>query len=88
MPKNYMEYIVDNLLPNTLNEYPFLCTCHMCKDDIKAIALNNLKPMYVVTSDGESYLKAKSLDRQFISDVVKEIAKAIEIVSTKPRHDV
>ncbi|MCT4595799.1 MAG: late competence development ComFB family protein [Anaeromicrobium sp.] len=87
MLKNYMEYIVDNLLQKTLNEYPFICTCSMCKTDIKAIALNNLKPMYVATADGESYLKANSLDRQFLSDVVAEIAKAIEIVSSKPRHD-
>jgi len=44
MVKNYMEIVVDNILKKILPDYSNLCKCEKCCDDIKAIALNNLKP--------------------------------------------
>lgn len=87
MLKNLMEDIVDNALPSILKKYPKACTCKKCIIDMKAIALNNLKPQYAATENGEVYVKAANeLDLQFKSDITRELFQAIEIVSKNPRH--
>ena len=87
MLKNYMELIVDNLLPTILNEYKDICRCPRCIEDIKAITLNQLKPLYVVTEKGNIYAKLNELQMQFKADLTKEIIQAINIVSNNPRHN-
>lgn len=87
MLKNLMEDIVEDVLPSVLKKYPDVCRCQKCILDIKAIALNQLKPQYAVTQNGEVYVKvANELDLQFKSDVTKELSKAIELVTKRPRH--
>lgn len=86
MLKNYMEDIVDHLIPSVLEKYPDICKCEKCTLDIKAIALNGLKPMYTVTTNGSVYLKINELNNQFKIDIINEIMKAIEKVSKNPRH--
>lgn len=87
MLKNLMEDIVENVLPSVLKKYPEVCTCQKCILDIKAIALNKLKPQYTATENGQVYIKAANeLNLQFKSDVTKELSQAIEIVRNSPRH--
>ncbi|EQB85754.1 competence protein ComFB [Clostridium punense] len=86
MVKNYMEIVVDNILKNVLLDYDSMCKCEKCCEDIKAIALNNLKPIYVVTQAGNVYAKVNELEIQFSADVIKELVKAISIVSKNPHH--
>lgn len=86
MLKNYIEIVVDELLPSVLNKYSDVCTCPRCIEDIKAIALNNLKPLYVATETGFVYAKVNDLMTQFTTDVIRELINAIEIVSKNPRH--
>ncbi len=38
MLKNYMEDVVDSFLPHMLKQYPEICRCELCVEDIKAIA--------------------------------------------------
>jgi competence protein ComFB len=87
MVKNYMEVAVNHLLPKALEDYTNVCTCEKCLDDIKAIALNHLKPLYVVTEKGSIYAKVNEMEIQFSADVVKELVNAIEIVSKNPKHN-
>lgn len=87
MVKNYMETVVDNHISKVLVHYENICKCSVCIDDIKAIALNNLPPMYARTKQGEAFNKIKSLSQQFEADVLKELTKAIDIVSSNPRHE-
>ncbi len=84
--KNYMEISVDRNLANLLNGFPDICTCEKCIFDIKAIALNNLKPHYVVTDKGGLYSKVKEMDVQFETDVMKALIDGISMVSQSPRH--
>ncbi|SKC72177.1 late competence development ComFB family protein [Maledivibacter halophilus] len=84
--KNYMEIAVDHVLPNLLRAFDDVCTCKKCKLDMKAIALNNLKPHYVVTEKGELYSKVEEMSGQFETDVMKALIDAIDIVSKNPRH--
>lgn len=62
------------------------CSCERCKLDIAAIALNNLKPRYVVTEKGRLYGKLDTMNYQFDVDITKEVAKAIATVSKNPHH--
>lgn len=84
MIKNYMETVVDHLLPTVLAS---ICTCERCQEDIKAIALNGLKPLYVVTDKGEVYTKVNEFVIQFRTDAISQLAKAAEIVVNNPSHD-
>lgn len=87
MVRNYMEDIVDLLLPSIIEDYKDLCSCSECIEDIKAITLNHLRPYYVATEKGEVYTKVNELVIQFRTDVVKEAVMAIEIVCKNPRHE-
>jgi len=84
--QNYTEIMIDHLLGAVLKNYSDICTCETCLMDIKAIALNNLPPRYVVTEKGELYKKAEELDTQIQVDVIGVITKAIEQVRKNKRH--
>lgn len=85
--KNLMEEevvkTVEKLLEGKKNTY---CSCKKCKLDITAIALNNLKPRYVVTEKGKLYGKLDTMDYQFDVDIIQEVTKAMEIVGKNPHH--
>jgi hypothetical protein len=51
-----------------------------------AMALNRLKPNYVVSQHGSVYTKIKMLEQQQNTDVIAEVVKAMEQVSKNPRH--
>ncbi|TVP90006.1 late competence development ComFB family protein [Alkalibacterium sp.] len=87
MVVNYMESLVDHLLPSLIDENKHILDCQKCQDDVKAIALNNLKPVYVVTDKGTLYAKAKEFNPQFQVDVQQEIIKAVDKVMKYPQHD-
>lgn len=85
---NYMENIVLRNMERVLAEYQDICKCDKCKLDIAAIALNRLQPHYTVTEKGKLFTKVKEMEIQNEVDVIKEITRAIELVSKKPYHDV
>ncbi|MDD7795442.1 late competence development ComFB family protein [Clostridium sp. 'White wine YQ'] len=86
MIKNCMEDIVNNVITTVLDDYKDICKCGKCVDDIKAIALNNLKPLYAVTSEGMVYSKMKELENQFRIDVINQLINATEMVLKNPKH--
>ncbi|QZY53678.1 late competence development ComFB family protein [Crassaminicella profunda] len=86
MPKNYMEDIVNHLLPSVLEKYNHICTCDKCIKDIKALTLNNLPPLYVASEQGKAFAKSNELSRQFQVNVIQKIVEAIEIVQKNVKH--
>ncbi|WP_241428200.1 late competence development ComFB family protein [Clostridium sp. DJ247] len=82
-----MEEIVDEILPTVLKNYTNICKCEKCVDDIKAKALNNLKPLYVVTEEGVVYSKINELVPQFRTDVLNELVQAVTVVCQNPKHN-
>lgn len=81
---NVTEKLVLNKLDATLKKMN-CCRCDRCKEDIVAIALNNLKPMYMVAAKDE--IKQKIHELQDIgSEVTTEVIKAVLIVRKNPRH--
>jgi len=86
-PVNLQEVLVKKVVDEQLINRADACSCDKCKADILAIALNNLRPRYVVTDKGRILAKTAVLDNQINTDILVEVSKAIEIVSKNPRHD-
>lgn len=62
------------------------CACARCTEDILALALNHLRPHYVSTEAGFAYVKAQYFNPQLQSDILRELAVAVQIVEAHPRH--
>lgn len=84
---NLIEDEVIRITNELLKDREDICTCDKCKLDIAAIALNNLKPKYVVTEKGGLFGRVDTLNYQFDVDLIKEITKAIKIVGNEPQHE-
>jgi competence protein ComFB len=88
MIRNFMEEAVDHLLPIVYNDYTDICRCDKCTEDVKAMTLNHMKPLYSVTDKGSMYLKlGEELEIQFKTDIMTQIVRSIEVVSKNPRHE-
>ncbi|WP_352168769.1 late competence development ComFB family protein [Proteiniborus sp. MB09-C3] len=84
---NYMEDVVYRTIEKILEKDNNTCKCMKCKLDIAALALNNLPPQYTVTEKGILFTKVKEMEKQYEVDVIREIIKAIAVVSSKPHHE-
>lgn len=83
---NLLEADVSNIINKNIEEIGVVCDCEKCKMDIAAIALNNLKPQYVVTEEGNLYGRAMNMNSQFNTNVLLEVTKAMVIVGKNPHH--
>jgi competence protein ComFB len=84
--ENRMERFVMDNLDGVLKGYPHCCTCTECRRDIVILALNHLQPRYVSTKMGDIYTRLNLYEAQEETEVIKEIAKAIQMVAKNPRH--
>ncbi|ABB13730.1 late competence development ComFB family protein [Carboxydothermus hydrogenoformans] len=83
--RNYTEEVVDEILQEILPTQD-VCKCERCLLDIKAIALNQLPPKYVVTDKGEVITRlnfTKIADR---TEVLTAVLRAIDKVKKNPSH--
>ena len=90
MIKNYAEIAVDEMLDGLIKEHlkknPGICVCARCQEDMKALALNNIPPHYVVTDKG-TILKQVGFDLiGGKAQVTSAILSAIRTVGETPRH--
>ncbi|MFV9511444.1 late competence development ComFB family protein [Tepidibacillus sp. LV47] len=83
---NYMEELVYRYIDEVLKKYKNVCKCEKCRLDMTAYALNNLPPQYTVTEKGKLFTKVKEMESQYGVDIIREVTKAIEVVSKEPRH--
>ena len=63
-----------------------VCQCEICRMDVMAIMLNNLKPKYVVTDTGALYAQLDDFDPQYKIDFMTIMSQAAQIVKNNPRH--
>ncbi len=82
---NCMEISVKECLDRLLEDSAG-CKCEKCRNDMMAIALNNLKPYYVTTQLGEIINKIKNMEQQNEANIVVEVTKAINKVNMSPKH--
>lgn len=87
MPKNYMEVLVDSMLPPLVRSHEHLKDCLRCQEDIRAMALNQLQPLYMVSDKGRIYAKLKEFDHQFQSDIIQALSRAMAVVEDNPHHE-
>ncbi len=85
---NYMEVVVENLLPAILESNPGVCNCEKCKADIKAIALNHLPPKYIVVQSGDVHSNIDILSIQFEDVVTNAILYAIKKLGALPVSEI
>ncbi|NLW92019.1 MAG: late competence development ComFB family protein [Syntrophomonadaceae bacterium] len=85
--KNIVEGLVWESLERVLDTKPDACKCDKCQADIVASALNHLPPKYVVTEMGETIARAGGLDHRVRTAVLVALAEAVELVTSRPRHE-
>lgn len=90
MLKNYAEVAVEEVFEGLLKDYlkknADTCTCEMCREDMKALALNNIPPHYVSTDKGAIF---KQVSFDLIggkAQVTSAIITAIKTVGSNPKH--
>lgn len=83
---NYTLLWVWEVLDELLEQRPEICRCETCRYDIACMAVNRLKPNYVVSKHGRVYAKTKMLSQQIRTDVLTEVTKALEQVRKNPHH--
>ena len=81
---NFMEELAEGVLDDliTKNRENFSPTA---LQDIKALALNRLWPMYSTTESGRDYLRMVVEEDKIGKDVLREIRAAMDIVRSNPR---
>lgn len=84
--KNFMEDVVASYVDEVCLSDKELCTCERCRFDVMALALNDLKPKYVVLPKGYAYARMDELEAQFQADTIVAVTKALKLVKESPRH--
>lgn len=84
--KNFMEDVVATYVGDVRESDPELCRCERCKFDVMALALNDLKPKYVVLPKGYAYARMDELEAQFQADTIIAVTRALKVVKERPRH--
>lgn len=79
---NLMEYLVADKIDAAFSKFN-CCKCDKCRKDVAAIALNMLKPKYVVSERDQM---VDMVSRQTSAEVYTAIVKAILQVRSHPRH--
>ncbi|MBU4176040.1 MAG: late competence development ComFB family protein [Actinobacteria bacterium] len=83
---NYMEDVVISYVDKVIIEDAGFCGCPRCRLDVIAMALNDVKPKYVVTPKGFAYARMDNLEAQFQADTIVAVSKALKAVKEHPRH--
>ncbi len=85
--KNLHEDLVIKLMEKILNEDETICKCQLCIEDIYALSLNSLKPLYVQSTFRERTYKDYDLtgvlDREKAKTVIRDAARK---VAKNPHH--
>ena len=84
---NYMEGVVTAYVDEVTAGDPDFCRCPRCRLDVIAIALNDVKQKYVVTTKGLAYARMGELQAQFKADTIVAVTRAMRIVKAHPRHE-
>lgn len=82
---NYMEELAQTVLQDLVAREKKSRFSQDAIEDIKALALNRLWPMYVTTDSGKDFVKKIVSEDQIEKDVVRELRAAMNIVKSHPR---
>ena len=80
--RNLMEQLVSERLDDAFTKFN-CCRCDRCRQDVAALALNQLPPRYLVATADRLEQKAQQAQ---IAEVNRAIVRAILYVRANPRH--
>lgn len=81
---NLMEAFVEKRLEAALKKFK-CCTCDRCRNDVLALALNKLPPLYVIEADPD----IRDLhERERAAQVATALVQAILAVKAHPSHEI
>ncbi len=84
---NINEELVIELMEKILNADKTICRCHLCIEDIYALSLNNLPPLYVQSTFKETTFQDNRLTRILDrAKVEKAVREATSRVNSNPYH--
>jgi DNA mismatch repair ATPase MutL len=83
---NVMQILVEENTEKYMKMFG-LCQCPRCVVDVKALALNNLPPKYVVMKEGEMVPRITLYEGRFQTAVTAQVLRACQSVMANPRHD-
>lgn len=63
-----------------------MCMCPRCQADVKALALSNLPPKYIVMQPSETTPMLSVYEGKFGAAVTAQVLSACQIVRSNPRH--
>ena len=82
---NIMEELVDENTDRYIKMFG-LCNCPKCVADVKALALNNLVPKYIVTPQNEKSPRIIIYNERYHAEVTAQILRACKTVMDNPLH--
>lgn len=83
---NIMQALVEESVERYIHMFG-LCSCPRCLEDVKAIALNNLVPKYVVTPAKERSPRVIIYNERYHAEVTAQILRACKTVMDNPLHE-
>ncbi|WMJ83060.1 late competence development ComFB family protein [Oscillospiraceae bacterium LTW-04] len=86
MYRNVMERLVEAKVDRLWKNHTG-CTCARCREDVIALALNNLPPKYVVSDAGALFVKMTQLENINEVEITRQVAAAMKVVDESPHHD-
>ena len=81
---NYMEVLADDVLRGMVSKGKGRYS-ETSLEDIKALALNRLWPMYTTTAVGKGFIRQVIVEDHVEKDVARELRAAMSIVKANPR---
>ncbi len=85
MYRNVMETLVEAKVDRLWANHTG-CTCGLCREDVIALALNNLPPQYVVSHAGALFVKVAQLENAREVEITRQVATAMKVIGASPRH--
>ena len=85
--ENIMQLLVEEKADQYMTLFG-LCRCNRCRNDVLALALNQLPPKYVVMPVRELTPRLSIYEGRFNSAVTAQILRACKEVLEHPRHDI
>lgn len=83
---NVMQVLVEEYAAKYIKMFG-VCDCDRCVADIKAIALNNLPPKYVIMDKRDIIPKLTFYEGKYNSDITSQVLQACKTVMNRPHHN-
>lgn len=83
---NIMDVLIDKRLEEFMKKFDN-CTCDRCKKDVRALAMSNLPPKYIVMPNTSVAPLVSFYANKYQFSIITELTKACLAVIGNPRHD-